>query len=68
MLDARYVQIRGGCDQLAGMLTKSNLPGTKKRRFGSTAVLLPNEAVAVAGGVDQEGAPIKHIEVFVSDE
>ncbi len=68
MLDARYVEIQGDCNHVDGMLSRAIHPRMKNRRYLASAVLLQNGVVAVAGGLDPENNPMKHIEVFVPDE
>ncbi|MCP4606129.1 MAG: hypothetical protein GY847_37390 [Proteobacteria bacterium] len=68
ILDPRFVELRENCGQTSGMLSTSPAQNMKIRRFASSAIVLHNGAVAVAGGLDQDNNPVKQIEVFIPDD
>jgi len=68
ILDPRYLTPSGGCRYTSGVLTSVSVPGMRVRRYGATALVLGNGAVAVVGGLDHNGMPVKQIEYFVPEE
>lgn len=68
MLDPRFVEIVDSCSRINGELGSYRVPGTRIRRFSSSATLMPNGTVTVAGGLDQDLNPVGQMEIFVPDE
>jgi len=68
ILDPRFIKVGNSCGQITGVLSISPGPDLRIPRFAATASLLPNNVVAVVGGLDQNSNPINQIEVFVPDE
>ena len=68
MLDPRFVEIGSDCGQISGELAIYRVPDTRYSRYAASSYLLPNETVALTGGLDENQLPIKQIEVFVPDE
>ncbi len=68
MIDPRFVTLEDECGQSSGTSASSPVPDLRIPRYGSFAFLLPNGAVAVTGGLDQDDNPINQIEVFITVE
>lgn len=68
ILDPRFVKLGENCSTGSGVLSTFRVTNMGVPRFAPTALLLPNGTVAVVGGIDHLGKPIKQIEVFLPDE
>ncbi|MCP4199805.1 MAG: hypothetical protein GY762_21890 [Proteobacteria bacterium] len=68
MIDPRFLTLDEECGQTSGTNVSSPVPDLRIPRYGSSAVLLPNGAVAVTGGLNQDDNPIEKIEIFITVE
>jgi hypothetical protein len=68
IVDPRYIVYGKSCDDISGDLSTYRVPDTRIRRYESSARLLENQMVVVAGGLDSQDQPIKQLEIFVPED
>jgi hypothetical protein len=68
MIDPRFITLGDECGQSSGTSASSPVPDLRIPRYGSAALLLPNGAVTVTGGLDRDDTPIEQIEIFIPIE
>ncbi len=65
ILDLRFVVLADQCEQLSGALLSATVPGLRIGRYAAQATALPNETIAITGGLDAAGRPLKSMEIFI---